>query len=196
MYAPIEIPSEGDGTTYVLTGGGYFRGERLASVGYRILAALADGALALVAWGVTGVLVWAYGEVLQATGVYSTPVDALVGLVLGLLPWAVVVLNCVVLQARSGQSFGKLVFGLVLVSPRLDPTNVAVTFFARPSGLLLVARTALHALDLFLFVGVAAILVSNRRETIADRLCNTLVLRPAEPDDVPLAHLQNGARDR
>ena len=197
MYAPIDIPSEGDGMTYVLTGGGYFRGGRLASLGYRILAALVDVAVVLVAWGVAVALVWLYYALLQSTGLYSTKADAFVGFLIGLLPWAVVVVNSVIMQARSGQSLGKVVFGLVLVSPRIDPANVAFTFYARPSILLLLVRTGLHVVvDLFLLVGVASILLSHRRESIADRVCNTLVLRPSDPENVTTYSNMMGARDR
>ena len=40
MYSDIVVPSEGDGSTFTLVGHGYYRGTRLASFGYRLLAFL------------------------------------------------------------------------------------------------------------------------------------------------------------
>lgn len=197
MYSDIVVPSEGDGSTFTLVGHGYYRGTRLAGLGYRLLAFLIDAALFYAATLLVSLIEWVYLSLTDNTGRDVSVPDTLVGLVLTLIPWAVLVANSVVMQARTGQSFGKLCFGMILVSPQVDPMNVAVAYYALPKPLIVVLRTALHlTVDLFLCIGVVSILLSNRRESIADRACNTLVLRPRDLDSLTLHKGLIGARDR
>ena len=197
MYSDIVVPSEGDGSTFTLVGHGYYRGTRLASFGYRLLAFAIDAGLVYAAILICAVLQWAYLHLTDNTGRDVSVPDAVVGVVLSLVPWAVLVANSVFMQARTGQSLGKVCFGMILVSPRVDPMNVAVAYYAAPSALVVATRTALHlTVDLFLCLGVASILVSNRNESLADRALNTMVLRPHDLDSIPIHEGLIGARDR
>ena len=194
MYSDIVVPSEGDGSTFTLVGHGYYRGTRLAGFGYRLAAFSIDAGLFLAASLIVWLLEWAY---LKITGGGIGIGDTIIGAILSLIPWAVLVANSVVMQSRTGQSFGKLCFGMILVSPRVDPMNVAVAYYAAPSALMITVRTALHlTVDLFLCLGVVSILLSNRKESLADRACNTMVLRPHDLDSLTLHKGLIGARDR
>jgi len=197
MYSDIVVPSEGDGSTFTLVGHGYYRGTRLAGIGYRLAAFAIDAGLVLLTNLIVSLVLQTYLSLTDNTGRDVSVPDTVVGVLLSLVPWVVLVANSVVMQARTGQSFGKLCFGMILVSPRVDPMNVAVSYYAAPSALTILGRTAIHlTVDLFLCLGVVAILLSNRRESLADRACNTLVLRPRELDSVTIHKGLLGARDR
>ena len=197
MYSDIVVPSEGDGSTFTLVGHGYYRGTRLAGLGYRLAAFAIDAGIVVAVNLLMALLMKVYLSATASTGQDVSVPDAIVGLILSLIPWAVLVANSVVMQAHTGQSFGKLCFGMILVSPRVDPMNVAVAYYAAPSLLTIVARTAIHlTADLFLCLGVVSIVLSQRQESLADRACNTLVLRPREPQSVTIHKGLFGARDR
>ncbi len=197
MYSDIVIPSEGDGSTFTLVGHGYYRGTRLAGIGYRLLAFAIDAGIFYLATLIVTLLMQAYMALTDNTGRDVSVPDAIVGVVLSLIPWAVLVANSVVMQARTGQSFGKLCFGMIVVSPKVDPMNVAVAYYTLPSPIVVVARTVMHlTVDLFLCLGVVSILLSKRQESLADRACNTLVLRPRDLDSLTLHKGLLGARDR
>lgn len=197
MYSDIVVPSEGDGSTFTLVGHGYYRGTRLAGYGYRLAAFLIDAGIVLLAELVVTLLMQAYLAITANTGRDVSTPDMIVGLLLSLVPWAVLVANSVVMQARTGQSFGKLCFGMIVVSPQVDPMNVAVAYYTIPRPLIMAVRTALKVtVDLFLLLGVVSIVLSKRQESLADRACNTLVLRPRDLDSITIHKGLFGARDR
>ena len=75
--------------------------------------------------------------------------------------------------------------------------NVAVAYYTLPRPIIVVVRTVMHlTVDLFLCLGVVSILLSKRQESLADRACNTLVLRPRDLDSLTLHKGLLGARDR
>lgn len=197
IYSDIVVPSEGDGSTFTLVGHGYYRGTRLAGIGWRLAAFAIDAGIVILVNLIATLLMTLYLRVSANTGRDVSVPDTIVGLLLSLLPWAVLVANSIVMQARTGQSFGKLCFGMVVVSPRVDPMNVAVAYFAAPGAFTLVVRTAIHlTIDLFLCAGVVSMVLSKRKETLADRACNTMVLRPLDEDSITIHRGLFGARDR
>lgn len=188
MYPEIAVPSEGDGSTFALIGHGYYRGHRLAEIHHRVAAGLIDLAVFVVPWLLCDALRYL---------VTQNPAPGYGSAFLVLLPaLAVTYFNVIVMQARTGQSLGKLCLGLVLVRPMVDPMNVAVSFFALPSAPLLVVRWGFHVLDSVLLVGLWFVALTQRRESIADKACNTMVLRPHQNDDLTLHTNMMGARDR
>lgn len=195
-YNEIVVPSESDGSKLTLVGGGYFRGVRVANVGWRIAAALVDYGVVYLLYLIGLVVNMVYYRLTAVAKVDLSGLDFLVSGVIGLIPWVVFIGNSIVMQARSGQSFGKMLFGMIVVSPKVDPTDMNVAWFAKPSGLLMVGRTLLHFVDSIAFVGVALIALSNRNESLADRVCNTLVLRPLDLNALELHEGLIGARDR
>lgn len=196
MYSDIVIPSEGDGSTFTLVGHGYYRGIRLAGLHWRAFAFAVDAALVLAAWLLGALLMAGYEAMAVRTTTNHGTIEGIVSFIAEALPWAVLILNAVVMQSRTGQTFGKLLFGMVLVSPKVDPMNVAVAYYALPHPAMVAFRTALHVIDLFLLLGVFSILLSNRRESLADKACNTLVLRPHDLNAITIHEGLIGARDR
>lgn len=197
MYSEIVVPSEGDGSTFTLVGHGYYRGNRLAAIHFRVGALLIDLALFYALYLPLSWLNYLYSSAIAPRLPYELwAIQAALGLLAVAVPVVVTFLNIIVMQSRTGQSFGKMCLGLVLVCPRVDPMNVGFDFLALPGWFLLMCRTALHAIDAFLLVGVAFVAFTTRRESIADKACNTLVLRPVNLDAVTLHKGLLGARDR
>lgn len=196
MYADIVVPSEGDGSTFTLVGRGYYRGTRLAGLHWRLLAFTVDALLVLVAWLLGRLIMAGYEAFAVRTTTNFGLLEFVLSFIAEALPWAVLILNAVVMQSRTGQTFGKLLFGMIVVSPKVDPMNVAVAYYALPHPAMVAFRTALHVIDLFLLLGVFSILLSNRRESLADKACNTLVLRPHDLTAIEIHEGLIGARDR
>jgi len=91
--------------------------------------------------------------------------------------WGMVVLigaNSVFMQARTGQSLGKVILGLQLVWPVRNTDHVPMG--AYPSMLRNAARICLHALDLIFFIGLFRPLWDWHRQTFADKYTKVLVL--------------------
>lgn len=188
MYPEIAVPSEGDGSTFALIGHGYYRGHRLAEIHHRVAAGLIDLTVFVVPW----LLCDALRHLLTQNSAPGYGAALLV-----LLPaLAAAYFNVVFMQARTGQSLGKLCLGLVLVRPMVDPMNVAASFFTLPSAPLLVVRWGFHVLDSVLLVGLWFVALTQRRESIADKACNTMVLKPHDHDHIALTTNMFGARDR
>lgn len=193
MYSDIEVPSQGDGRTMVLIGHGYFRGNRLAEIHFRILAALIDAAIFFTVYLVLNFIASLYWK-LQSGRVSD------LALVLTSLPlWTAIsatFVNIVWMQSKTGQSFGKMCFGMILVHPRVDPMNVDYNFLAIPKMPTLVFRSLMHGIDAAFLIGVIWMAVTQRRESIADKACNTIVLRPQDLDTLNIESGLIGARDR
>lgn len=196
-YPDIIVPTEGDGSTFTLVGNGYYRGHRLAEVHYRIAAALIDIGVFFAIWLPASFLMTLYSNHVETHLPYQLWLSPLLmtALVI-LLPVAVSFFNVVFMQSRTGQSFGKLCLGLVIVSPQVDPMNMAVNYLAAPSMLKLAVRWCFHAADAFLLIGVWVVAFSSRRESLADKACNTMVLRPYDLSSIQLHKGLIGARDR
>lgn len=196
-YPDIIVPTEGDGSTFTLVGNGYYRGHRLAEVHYRIAAALIDIGIFFALCLPAALLMKFYLNLIEIHLPYQLWLpQPLQILIVGLLPTAVSFFNVVFMQSRTGQSFGKMLLGLVTVSPQVDPMNMAVNYLAAPSVLRLVVRWCFHAADAFLLIGVWVVAFSSRRESLADKACNTMVLRPYNLSSIQLHKGLLGARDR
>jgi uncharacterized RDD family membrane protein YckC len=150
---------------------GWYRGRPLASWHLRAAAYLIDAAAMVLA----GVVLW---EVLAAIARARAGADAVrTGTPLAGLIWLLAVglppiVNRWALQGWSGRSVGKRVMRLRLV---------AAGTLAPPGALVAFMRDGAHLLDcLALYLGWLLPLVDARRQTIADKLVGTLVLR-----DVP-----------
>lgn len=187
MYQPINVPPQSAPGTIVLHGNGHYRGERLASVPHRILALLVDLLLVYIVWKVFDLIIPESWRTLDEIADF-------IGFCVAL---GVAVANFVWLQSKTGQSIGKMLFGMVVVHPFVDPRDLERTFYAYPSMWLMAGRTMIHyAADLFFLVGLLFMAKSQRRESIADWCCNTIVLRPVNMDDVKPLRGVTGARDR
>ncbi|WP_423462725.1 RDD family protein [Promicromonospora sp. MS192] len=142
-------------------------GPRYASWGQRVLAALLDDAiLAGVTWLALGTgVAWP-----TLTPGWGTTVEAArAGGPLVLVP-AAALLALLVLQALSGWTPGKLVTGIRVV--REDEH--------RPAGLgRTLARWVLHLLDAILLIGYLRPVWHRKRQTFADSIVRTVVLRAA-----------------
>ncbi len=189
MYQPIEVPDQSDGVQFYLNGNGHFRGIRLASVPHRILALGVDVLLAYLIWKVFDLIIPEAWHTL----------DGIADLIGFFLAWAFAALNLVWLQSKTGQSIGKMIFGMFVVHPFIDPRNMEHHYFAYPSLWMMTGRTLVHYFaDLFFLVGLLFMAKNQRRESIADWCCNTLVLRPRaeELSEVRIERGVTGARDR
>ncbi len=186
-YQPINIPIEGDGTTFALSGNGYFRGVRLASIPRRAAAFLIDCAVLGAAFVVMLLIGW---------GLDAIGLDTVAGLLTLAVMFAVWFLNQVLMVAIVGQSVGKAALGLYVAQPLVDPMDVDAHFYGIPSIWTMIWRNIVHGLDLVFLVGVASIFISNRRECLADRACNTLVFHPRDPAQLKLQRDISGAKDR
>ena len=110
-----------------------------------------------------------------------------------LLVIALAVLNSGVLQGLTGQSIGKKVLGMQLVRGIIDPDGDKL--IVRPGWPWGVARLALHTLDaLPCYIGFLAPLWTWRRQTFADMIANTAVLK--EPEPINLMFAPSGSRRR
>lgn len=196
-YPDILVPTEGDGSAFTLVGNGYYRGHRLAEVHYRIAAGLVDIAIFFALWLPAAFLMKFYLNHIEIHLAYQLWLSPWVQvLMVALLPVAVSFFNVVFMQSRTGQSLGKMLFRMLTVSPQVDPMNMAVNYFAAPSGLKLAVRWCFHAADAFLLIGVWFVAFSSRRESLADKACNTMVLRPYDLSAIRLHKGLLGARDR
>ena len=187
LYSDIDVPIPGANETLEDHDDGYFRGERLASVPHRILALAVDVGLIYI--------VWAFFELIIPES-WRT-LDAIADLIGLILAWGVAIVNLVWLQAKTGQSIGKMLFGMVVVHPRVNPKNMTSHYYVYPTAWMMAGRTIVHYFtDLFFLVGLLFMARSAHRLSIADRCCNTLVLRPFDLNAVTIQRGLLGARDR
>ncbi|MFL6160090.1 MAG: RDD family protein [Marmoricola sp.] len=141
--------------------------EPYASWGLRVAASLVDAGIQLP------FVVFNLITASVATDPDSGPVTQILMLVLGLVSAVASLVfsiwNLYVRQGRCGASLGKQCFGLLLISG-VD---------ARPiGGVSVFVRSLMHALDaLPLGLGYLWPLVDRRRQTFADKVMNTVVLR-------------------
>ncbi len=144
----------------------------LAHWGKRVLAMLIDGVVVLALVILGGVLMSAG---MQQTGVdlYGDPVRepsaaGIVGLLLGYgAAFGYQVWNRWVLQGRTGQSVGKRVLGIRLLSERsLAPVGPGMAF----------ARDLCHIADGFFYLGYLWPLWDAKRQTFADKIIGTVVV--------------------
>jgi uncharacterized RDD family membrane protein YckC len=103
------------------------------------------------------------------------------------------VLNSGVLQGLTGQSIGKKVLGMQVVRGVIDPDGD--NLIVRPGWAWGVARLALHVVDAFpCYIGFLAPLWTWRRQTFADMIANTAVLK--EPEPIKLIFAASGSQRR
>lgn len=140
--------------------------------GRRVVAAVLDGGLlGLITWLAFPVqpVVAPLPVALTASGT-SAPVTAGVWTSSPVVVGAVVVVA--LMQAYLGSSPGKLAVGIALV--RADDH--------RPGGLLrMLGREVMHVVDLLLLIGYLRPLWHRRRQTFADSIAATVVLRTRAP---------------
>ncbi|GAA2737694.1 RDD family protein [Pedococcus aerophilus] len=153
----------------------------LADWGTRVGASIIDSLVALVA-----AIPYVIGFVLIITGAgsgYDTttieyePDDASRGLVVTgivliavgfLLALGLVLWNRVLRQGRTGQSIGKKVLGIKLVDEHTgQPVGPGMAF----------VREIAHTLDGFAYIGYLWPLWDSKRQTFADKVVKTLVVR-------------------
>jgi len=122
--------------------------------------------LALIFWAVTAAATSQIDPVRQITGGPTAgSVAALIGTAwaLGLWIW-----NRVIRQGRTGRSIGKSVLGIRLVSEGTgQPVGARVAL----------GRDVVHVVDAVLDIGYLRPLWHSRRQTFADTLCSTVVVR-------------------
>ncbi|MCM3484194.1 RDD family protein [Kocuria rosea] len=186
-YSDIALPDNSAGESICHHGYGYFRGERLASVPHRLLALAVDVGLIYIVWKFFDLIIPESWRTLDGIADF-------IGICLAL---AVAVLNLVVLQSKTGQSVGKMLFGMVVVHPIVDPMNMERHNYVYPTVWMMAGRTLVHYFaDLFFLVGLIFMVRSPHKLSLADHCCNTLVLRPFDLDAVTIARGLRGARDR
>lgn len=143
-----------------------------ASWSRRVVAALLDGAvLGAVTWFAVGdgfasptlQPTFDLGATPQSTGTSWTSSLVLVGALLGML----------VLQGLTGQTPGRRVMGVAVV--RANPAGVPLD--GRPGVVRSVGRWLAHLLDAILLVGYLRPLWNRERQTFADSLARTVVVR-------------------
>lgn len=142
----------------------------LADWGWRVLAMCIDSALLLVPYTIA----FAYAMVTAEppTEPFDDPSPTAAGglaLVLG-FAWfvGVWVWNRIVRQGRTGRSLGKSAVGIRLVHEHTgQPVGAGAAFL----------RELAHNLDGFAYIGYLWPLWDERRQTFADKLCRTVVVR-------------------
>ena len=179
-YQP-PIPAFGTGATpepdEPLAGKGVLGQYHLASWWWRVAAGLID----------FGATIWLPVAVLDAAAsVFGrSPHGGWELLIVVVL----VVANSAVLQGVTGQSLGKVIFGLQLCRPVLDRDR-QVPILALPGVVRCLWRLVLHVLldfPLFPFsIGFCRPLWAAKRQTFADRWVKTVVLAPRQ--DVTLIY--------
>lgn len=88
--------------------------------------------------------------------------------------------NSVFMQARTGQSLGKVLLGVQLVWPVRAPGHGKIA--AYPSLGLCTARVLLHSIDIIFFgIGFLRPLWNWKRQTFADSITKTVVLADKPP---------------
>jgi uncharacterized RDD family membrane protein YckC len=103
---------------------------------------------------------------------------------------AVIGFNSIFLQGMTGQSIGKKVLGMQLVRGVVSDQNGKS--LVRPGVLWTLIRFVSHALDTICYIGFFAPLWTRRRQTFADMIANTAVLK--EPRPIELTFAPPGAR--
>lgn len=187
FYGEIVQPDPTGNQKIDMSGNGHFRGTRLASIPHRIMAIAVDLGLA---WLIYKILDWIVPDSWRT-------LNGLAEFMGYWLALSFAAFNLIWLQSKTGQSIGKMLFGLIVVHSFVDPHDMARQFYAYPSVWMMTGRTILHyCLDLFFLVGLLFMAKSWRRESIADWCCNTLVLRPADLNEVTIHRGLTGARDR
>jgi uncharacterized RDD family membrane protein YckC len=145
--------------------------------GWRVLAGLID-------YGPLAVLNYAGAQI--ATTLAPAIGYGVANLMTNLIYLAVIalaVLNSGVLQGMTAQSIGKKVLGLQLVRGVMTPDGEQR--IVRPGVPWAIARLALHIVDAFLcYLGFFAPLWTQRRQTFADMIVNTAVLKEPEPIEI------------
>jgi uncharacterized RDD family membrane protein YckC len=167
--------------------GGYYN---LANWGWRVGAALIDYGPLFLLYGLAAQIAqkmrqsfyygnsWAYE--------WAPAVENLALLVCVLI----VVGNSIVLQGLTAQSVGKKVLGMQVVRGVLSDQREEL--IVRPGVLWAFIRTISHALDAICYVGFFVPLFTARRQTFADMIANTVVLK--EPRPIDLGFAPPGAR--
>jgi uncharacterized RDD family membrane protein YckC len=164
-------PQQPYGSGYPMLTGPPLRGD-YAPWGKRVLAFLIDGIL-----GVVGLLVFYVGYfqfiLSTVTAGGSTPnlsaglIPMIIGGVISLLGFGWQIYNRWFVAGRTGQSLGKRVTKIRLIS---DETN-------NPIGPLnAFLRDLVHTLDSFAYVGYLWPLWDEKRQTFADKLMKTIVI--------------------
>ncbi len=171
MAGNWSLESEGP-LGYTHAGKGYHHGARLATWPWRVAAGVID-------YGIT----WFLPAKLLGTH-FPTLTLWLVAILIGF--------NSGFMQGRTSQSLGKRILGLRTIRSEVD-THSGEPLAGYPGVLRCLLRAALHAVDAaFCFIGFLRPLWNLRRETWADSLVNTLVIR----DTSPQLTTKRGARDR
>jgi uncharacterized RDD family membrane protein YckC len=167
--------------------GGYYQ---CAFWGWRVLAGLIDyGPLFLLYYVATEIdrkirqsfyygNAWAYD--------WGPVVETLAFVVCALL----LVGNSIVLQGLTAQSIGKKVLGMQLV--RGVVSDQQGQSLVRPGVVWTLIRMISHVVDSICYIGFFAPLFTARRQTFADMIVNTVVLKEPRPIDLTFAPL--GAR--
>jgi uncharacterized RDD family membrane protein YckC len=160
---------------------------QLRQLGWRVLAGLIDyGPLTVLNFAVASV----FTNLAPTIGydVAQFMINATYLLVIVLF-----VLNSGVLQGLTGQSIGKKVLGMQVVRGIIDPDRDKL--IVRPGWPWGVARLALHVVDAFpCYIGFLAPLWTWRRQTFADMIANTAVLK--EPEPIKLMFAPSGSQLR
>jgi uncharacterized RDD family membrane protein YckC len=166
------------------TDGGYYD---CAHWGWRVLAGLID-------YGPLAVVNYAGAQIATALApaIGYDVANVMINLTY-LVVIALVVLNSGVLQGLTGQSIGKKVLGLQVVRGVITPSGEK--WIVRPGVPWAIARLAAHVVDtLFCYIGYFAPLWTWRRQTFADMIVNTAVLK--EPELVDVGFAPSGSRRR
>lgn len=155
--------------------GGYAYPVELASWGRRVAAMSIDAALSLpftiaYCWVAFSAQFRALGDVYGATPstVVMTPTESLVLLVSMIGIFGIWIWNRIVRQGRTGQSVGKSVTGIRLVAQASrQPVGPGKAF----------VREVAHNLDGFFYVGYLWPLWDAHRQTFADKVMTTVVVK-------------------
>ncbi len=152
--------------------------DRLAQWPQRVIAFLIDGLVQLPAAIVYGIglglavanspTVTTSGRVISAGNGGLAAVGWVLAVVGGLGMFAIAIWNLVLRQGKTGYSIGKSKIGLKLVDAGTQqPIGPAKAFL----------RQLCHALDGVAYIGYLWPLWDERRQTFADKIINTLVLK-------------------
>ena len=147
---------------------GTFRGRELAGWGSRVAGALIDALIVAIPLAVTMPIF--FGVVAasgQDAGGGTQAVAWLIYLAGFALALGLSIYNSVILQGRTGQTWGKRVVKLRLVKEATgQPVGAGMAFL----------RQLAHVLDGFFYIGYLWPLWDAKRQTFADKVCQTVVL--------------------
>jgi uncharacterized RDD family membrane protein YckC len=196
-YGPLGSPPSSYGYAEAPPAGGSTRPKNLGGeVGYvprGKLARSGGGFYTLANWGwrfLGGVIdygpIWVLSLVLAQVNIPIGDRDLNVGLVIFIL---VIAVNNVYLQGMTGQSIGKRVLGLQLV--RMVVSQRGEQKLVLPGVGRALRRQLFHIVDAVVFyIGFLVPLISRNRQTWADMIAKTVVLK--EPQPISLAFAKPG----